>query len=309
MDLLTVIVPCYNEEESLPLFYEEIIKLDKIITDIKFSFLFVDDGSSDNTLNILKDLHITDERVRYLSFSKNFGKESAIYAALENSKGDFLVLIDADLQHPPALIPEMLNSVRNGGYDCAATCRITRDGEPHIRSLFAKCFYKIINKISELDLVDGAQDYRLMTRQVADSILDIKEYNRFSKGIFNWVGFKTKWIEHENVDRIAGETKWSFWGLVKYSLQGIIEFSVAPLLLSSVFGMIFCLISFIMICVIVVKTLIWGDPVAGFPTLICVIFLIGGIQLFSIGIVGAYLSKTYLEIKNRPIYIIKETEE
>lgn len=308
MDLITVIVPCYNEEESLPLFYKEIVKVAKKMKEVNFEFLFVNDGSKDKTLDILRDLSKKDRRVRYVSFSRNFGKEAAMYAGFENSKGDYVVVMDADLQDPPSLLPEMFKYIKEEDYDSVATRRVTRKGEPPIRSFFARMFYKIINKISKADIVDGARDYRLMTRQMVDSILSMKEYNRFSKGIFGWVGFKTKWIAYENIERVAGETKWNFWKLFLYSIEGIIAFSTVPLTIASVFGIIFCIIAFLLILFIITKTLLYGDPVAGWPSLVCIIFLVSGVQLFCLGIMGQYLSKTYLETKDRPIYIVKETE-
>lgn len=309
MEKITIIVPCYNEEESLPYFYEEITKTAKKMKKVDFEFLFINDGSKDNTLDELRKLSKKDKRVRYVSFSRNFGKEAAMYAGFENSTGDYVAVMDADLQDPPALLPEMYDAIKNEGYDSVATRRVTRKGEPPIRSFFARMFYKIINKISNADIVDGARDYRLMTRQMVDSIIDMKEYNRFSKGIFGWIGFKTKWIEFENVERVAGETKWNFWKLFLYSLEGITAFSTVPLTMASVFGILFCFIAFIMIIIIIIKTLIFGDPTSGWPSMVCIIMLVSGIQLFCIGIVGQYLSKTYLETKKRPIYIVKETEK
>ena len=309
MDLITVIVPCYNEEESLPLFYKEIVKVAKKMKEVNFEFLFINDGSKDKTLDILRDLRKKDKRVRYVSFSRNFGKEAAMYAGFENSKGDYVVVMDADLQDPPSLLPEMFNYIKEEDYDSVATRRVTRKGEPPIRSFFARMFYKIINRISKADIVDGARDYRLMTRQMVDSILSMKEYNRFSKGIFGWVGFKTKWIAYENIERVAGETKWNIWKLFLYSIEGIIAFSTVPLTIASVFGIIFCIIAFLLILFIITKTLLYGDPVAGWPSLVCIIFLVSGVQLFCLGIMGQYLSKTYLETKDRPIYIVKETEK
>jgi len=310
MDTLSLVVPCYNEQDSLPQFYKEVVKIVSEMDMVQFEFLFVDDGSNDRTLNILKDLHMQDSRVRYISFSRNFGKESAMYAGMEYAVGDYVAVMDADMQDPPALLPEMYRILtEEKNYDCVATRRTTRTGEPPIRSFFARCFYKLINKISKTEIVDGARDFRFMTRQMVNAILSMKEYNRFSKGIFSWVGFKTKWLEYVNVKRIAGETKWSFWKLLLYSLNGIIAFSTAPLAIASITGFLFCIIAVIMAIVFAVKTLVWGDPVPGFPTLICVILLVGGIQLFCIGILGQYLAKTYLETKERPIYIIKETEQ
>lgn len=313
MKLVSIVVPCYNEQEVLPLFYEEITKVTDSMKaeypELEFEFLFINDGSKDKTLEIFRSLADKDERVRYVSFSRNFGKESGMYAGLKNSKGDYVVVMDADLQHPPAFLPEMYKFVRSGEYDCATTRRVSRKGESKIRSWFARKFYKIINKISQTEIVDGAQDFRFMTRQMVDSILDMSEYNRFSKGIFSWVGFNVKYIEYENVERAAGTTAWSFWGLFKYSLEGIMAFSTAPLAISSLLGIISCLIAFILIIATIVKTLVFGESVDGFPTLICVIFLLSGLQLFCTGILGQYLSKTYLETKKRPIYIAKETEE
>ena len=312
MDKVSIIVPCYNEQEALPFFYEAIGKIAgkmKQEYNVDYEFVFVDDGSRDRTLEILRDFAKKDERVKYISFSRNFGKESAIYAGLEHVTGDYISMMDADLQDPPELLMEMYQEIKKGEYDCIGTRRVTRKGEPPIRSFFAHCFYKLMNKISKAEIVDGARDFRLMTRQMVNAILDVKEYNRFSKGIFGWVGFKTKWLEYENIERVAGNTKWSFWKLFLYSLDGIVAFSTVPLSVASAFGMLFLFIAFIMIVFIIAKTLIFGDPVAGYPSMMCVMFFIGGIQLFSIGVLGQYLSKTYLETKNRPIYIIKETEK
>ena len=311
-DKISVIVPCYNEQEALPIFFEAIGKIAgkmKQEYNVDYEFVFVDDGSRDRTLEILRDFAKKDERVKYISFSRNFGKESAIYAGLEHVTGDYISMMDADLQDPPELLMEMYQEIKKGEYDCIGTRRVTRKGEPPIRSFFAHCFYKLMNKISKAEIVDGARDFRLMTRQMVNAILDVKEYNRFSKGIFGWVGFKTKWLEYENIERVAGNTKWSFWKLFLYSLDGIVAFSTVPLSVASAVGMLFLFIAFIMIVFIIAKTLIFGDPVAGYPSMMCVMFFIGGIQLFSIGVLGQYLSKTYLETKNRPIYIIKETEK
>ena len=306
MKLLSVIVPCYNEEESLPLFYKEINKLSKEMKDIAFEFIFVDDGSKDKTIKVMKKLNQKDERAKYISFSRNFGKEAAIYAGLEASKGDYITLMDADLQDPPEMLKEMYRYIKEEKYDCVGTRRVTRKGEPPIRSFFARLFYKIINKLSNIEMVDGARDYRLMTRQMVNEILKLKEYNRYSKGLFSFVGFKTKWLEYENVERVAGETKWSFWKLLIYAIDGITAFSTKPLVISAVIGLLFFVISFMMILVIIIKTILYGDPVGGWPSLVCIIFMVSGIQLFCIGIMGEYLSKTYLETKNRTIYIIKE---
>ncbi len=310
MKRLSVVVPCYNEQEVLPLYYEAMVKTAQELSDlVDLELIFVDDGSHDQTLRLLRELAEQDKRVRYLSFSRNFGKEAAMFAGLEKAAGDYVAIMDADLQDPPALLREMLVAVMQQGFDCCATRRVTRKGEPKIRSFFARLFYKLINKMSKTEIVDGARDFRVMTRQMTDAVLSLKEYNRFSKGIFSWVGFETKWLEYENVERAAGETKWSFWKLFRYSLEGIVGFSTAPLALSSVMGFLFCFVAIVMAIAFAVKTWIWGDPVAGFPTLICVIFLIGGVQLFSIGILGQYLAKSYLELKRRPIYLVKEENE
>lgn len=311
MDKISVIVSCYNEEEALPLFYEEMEKVRKeqFTEDINFEYIFVDDGSKDKTIDKIRMLSKEDSKIKYLSFSRNFGKEAAMYAGLKTATGDYITLMDADLQDPPKLLREMYDTIKNEGYDCVGTRRVTRKGEPAIRSFFARTFYKIINKMSDIEMVDGARDYRLMTRQMVDAILSLKEYNRYSKGLWSFVGFKTKWIEYENIQRVAGETKWSFFKLFKYALEGITAFSTTPLIISSILGLMFCLIAFIFIVVIIIRTLILGDPTSGWPSLVCIIFLVSGIQLFSLGIIGQYLSKTYLEVKNRPIYIIKETQE
>ena len=307
MKKISVIVPCYNEQEAIPFFYDEIVKISKIMeNDAEFEYLFINDGSKDKTINVLRELAKRDERVKYVSFSKNFGKEAAMYAGLEKSSGDYIAVMDVDLQDPPELLVQMFQDLESGEYDCVATRRVSRKGEPPIRSLFAKLFYSMINKISKTEIVDGARDYRLMTRQMVDAILEVKEYNRFSKGIFSWVGFNTKWLEYENVERRAGETKWSFWKLLKYSLDGIVAFSTVPLSIASILGLLLCFIAFVLIIVIVVKTLAFGDPVAGYPSLMCVILFVGGVQLFCMGLLGKYLSKTYLETKKRPIYLVKE---
>lgn len=310
MGLLSLVVPCYNEQEAIPLFYKEILKVSKEFEEsLEFEIIFVNDGSKDQTLQVIKDLILNDKRVKYISFSRNFGKESAMYAGLEKSKGDFVAIMDVDLQDPPKLLLDMYKGITEEGYDCVATRRVTRKGEPPIRSFFARCFYSLINKISDTEIVDGARDYRLMTRQMVNSILDMKEYNRFSKGIFSWVGYNIKWLEYENIERAAGETKWSFWKLFVYSLDGIVAFSTAPLSIASLIGMIFCLFSFVFICIIVAKTLIFGETVQGYPSIMCAMIFIGGIQLLCIGILGQYLSKNYLETKKRPIYIAKEESE
>lgn len=308
MEKISIIVPCYNEEKALPLFYEELEKNIKTFSDnLDFEILFVNDGSKDNTLNIIKGLAEKDNRIKYVSFSRNFGKESAIFAGLENSSGDYVTLMDADLQDPPSLLLQMYKSVTEEDYDAVGTRRVTRKGEPIIRSFFARIFYKLINHLTNFEMVDGARDYVFMKRIVADAIISLKEYNRYSKGLFSFVGFKVKWIEYKNIKRVAGETKWSFWKLTKYALEGITAFSTTPLLLSSIIGLIFCLVSFLLIIAIIIKTLIFGDPTSGWPSLVCIVFMVSGIQLFSLGIIGQYLSKTYLEVKNRPIYIVKDT--
>ena len=307
MKKITVIVPCYNEEEALHYYYQEMSKVMSLMNTYDFELLFVNDGSRDQTLDIMKELANNDKRIKYISFSRNFGKEAAMYAGFENSTGDYVCLMDADLQDPPKLLPEMVKAIEEEGYDSAATRRVTRKGEPPIRSFFARMFYKIMNKISDTELMDGARDYRLMTRQFVNSLLDMKEYNRFSKGLFGWIGYKTKWIEFENVERVAGETKWSFWKLLVYAVDGAVAFSTAPLAIASVLGMLMLLVSFIFIVFIIIRTLIFGDPVSGWPSLVCIITLIGGIQIFCVGILGEYLSKVYLETKRRPIYIVKDT--
>jgi len=307
MKRMSIVVPCYNEEESVPIFYkacaQEVAKLP-----VETEWWFVDDGGADGTLAAVKALREQDERVHFLSFSRNFGKEAAMYAGLQAATGDYIAVMDVDLQDPPALLGKMLDGIENGGVDCVATRRVTRKGEPRLRSFFARAFYRLINRISKTEVVDGARDFRLMTRRMVDAILSLTEVSRFSKGIFSWVGFDTQWLEYENVQRVAGETKWSFWKLLIYSLDGIIGFSTAPLAIASVMGMAFCVLAFVLILYFFLKTLLWGDPVAGFPAMICIILLLGGIQLFCIGILGQYLSKTYLETKRRPIYITREKE-
>ena len=305
--LLSVIVPCFNEEENVPYFYEEFIKNEAffIKRNLDIEIIYVDDGSSDGTVNEVKKLKKIDDRVKLISFSRNFGKEAAIFAGFQKCKGDYAVMMDADLQDPPSLLPEMFEYI-DEGYDSVATRRVSRKGEPPIRSFFARQFYKIMKKISKTDIVDGARDYRLMTRQVVDAILSLGEYNRFSKGIYGWVGFKTKWIEFENVERAKGETKWNFWGLFLYSIEGIIAFSTAPLAFASFLGVAFCVVSLLLIVFILVRSLFWQDPTSGWQSLVCIISMVSGVQLLCLGILGQYLSKTYLEVKNRPKYIIKE---
>ena len=308
MKKIAIIFPCYNEQEAIPYFYDEVNKISNNMKEnAEFEFLFVNDGSKDNTLNVLRELSKKDSRVKYISFSRNFGKEAAMYAGLKEANGDYIAIMDADLQDPPSLLPEMFKTLEEGEYDCVATRRVTRKGESKIRSFFARLFYKIMNMISNTEVVDGARDFRLMSRQMVNAILEIGEYNRFSKGIFGFVGFNTKWLEYENIERVAGKTKWSFWKLLLYAIDGFTAFSTKPLNIATFVGIIFCLISFVMVVVIICKTLILGDPVGGWPSLACMILFVGGIQLFCTGISGQYLSKTYLEVKNRPIYIVKET--
>ena len=307
MKLLSVIVPCYNEEENVPFFYEEFIKNEAFFKEkeIEWELVYVDDGSKDGTVAEAKKLHEKDGRVHLLSFSRNFGKEAAMYAGLNRAKGDYVVLMDADLQDPPSLLPEMLSYMEQG-YDSVATRRVSRKGEPPIRSFFARMFYRLMKRISKTEIMDGARDYRMMTRQMVDAILEMKEYNRFTKGIVGWVGFQTKWLEYENVERKKGETKWNFWKLLLYSIEGITAFSTVPLSFAAVMGVLFCVLAFILILFIVIRTLIFGDPVSGWPSLVCIISLISGVQLFCLGIVGQYLAKTYMEVKKRPIYLLKE---
>lgn len=307
--LCSCIVPCFNEEEVIPLYYEEMQKVRKQEEGkIDFEIIFIDDGSKDKTLEVIKKLSEQDECIHYVSFSRNFGKEAAMYAGFEHANGEYVVTMDVDLQDPPHLIPEMIRCIEEEGYDSVATRRVTRKGEPPIRSFFARRFYGLINKISDADIVDGARDFRMMKRDMVNAILSMPEYNRFTKGIFGWVGFKTKWIEFENVERAAGETKWSFWKLFRYALEGIIAFSTVPLTIISLIGVIVCIIAFLFLLFVVIRAAIFGDSVAGWPSLICVISFLSGIQLLGIGVVGMYLSKTYLETKKRPIYIKKESK-
>lgn len=307
MSLLSVIVPCYNEEQNVVPFYEELLKNIGFMErqDRSLEILYIDDGSSDRTAEEVKKLREKDNRVHLISFSRNFGKEAAMYAGLEHSAGDYVVIMDVDLQDPPSLLEEMFTYI-DQGYDSVATRRVSRKGEPPVRSFFARIFYRLMRRISRTEIMDGARDYRLMTRQMADAILSLGEYNRFSKGIFGWVGFRTKWLEYENVERLRGETKWSFWKLFLYSLDGITAFSTAPLMLASVVGVLFCLIAFLMILFIIVRKLIFGDPVSGWPSMVCIILMTGGVQFFCTGILGQYLAKTYMEVKKRPVYVLKE---
>lgn len=343
MKTISIVVPCYNEAAALPLFYEEALKvIDTLRKDYKFEFILVDDGSIDDTLAVMKSLVAEDPRVFYVSFSRNFGKEAALLAGLEHASGDLIATMDADCQDPPSLLPELLKYVdpqpdqnpqpsqktsnqnpqpsqkdQNPAvtnhtpekYDCAATRRVSRKGEPPIRSFCARIFYKLINRMSKVEMVDGARDYRLMTRQVVDAIISCQEYNRYSKGLWSFVGFKTKWVEFENVERVAGETKWSFWKLFKYAIEGIVAFSTVPLTLAAFLGVLFCFIAFIIILIVVIKTLAFGDPVSGWPSLVCLFMFMGGIQLFFLGVIGEYLAKAYLETKHRPHYITRETNQ
>ncbi len=309
MKKISVVVPCYNEAEVLEIFYKEINRVSVLMPEYDFQFIFVDDGSKDKTLEIMKDIADRDKRAVFVALSRNFGKESAMLAGLSNADGDFVAIMDADMQDPPDLLPKMASALEKEGYDCVATRRVDREGEPPIRSFFARLFYKIINKISDADIVDGARDYRLMKREMVDAILAMNEYNRFSKGIFGWVGFKTKWLPFENRERAAGETKWNFWKLFKYSIDGIINFSQVPLSISSWCGLLFTFISFAMLLFVFIRKLVFGDPVSGWASLVCIILLIGGIQLFCMGIIGQYLSKNYMESKKRPHYIVSETNK
>lgn len=308
MSLFSAIVPCYNEQENVSDIYDEILKNQSYFEEknIEVEILYVDDGSSDQTVNMVKELTKKDSRVHLISFSRNFGKEAAIYAGLCEAKGDYVAVMDADLQDPPSLLPKMFDAIFEEGYDSCATRRVSRKGEPPIRSFFARKFYKLMRKISKTEIMDGARDYRLMTRQMVDAIVSVREYNRFSKGIFGWVGYKTKWLEFENVERRKGETKWSFWSLVMYSFEGIMAFSTVPLSIASFCGFFFCIVAFIALIFVIIRALIFGDPVSGWPSLVSIIIFIGGIQLLCLGILGKYLSKVYLEVKNRPIYIVKE---
>lgn len=309
-ETISIVVACFNEEEALPLFYQEIVKIKKELKKVEIELILVNDGSKDNTLSVMKDLYQHDKTIHYISLSRNFGKEAAMLAGLKSASGEFVAVMDADLQDPPELIPKMYSILKKDKtIDTVATRRVTRVGEPKIRSFFARKFYKLINKISNIELVDGARDYRLMRRNVVNAILSLKEYNRFSKGLFGFVGFNTKWLEYENKERVAGETSWSFFSLFKYAIEGIVAFSTAPLTISAFIGILFCIIAFIMIIVIIFRTLLFGDPTSGWPSMICILFFVSGIQLFCLGIIGEYLSKTYLETKKRPVYIIKETEK
>ena len=306
---VSLIVPCYNEEAALPFFYEAVSQVTDRLPDYEFSFIFVNDGSKDGTLQILRELAKKDKRVQYLSFSRNFGKEAAMYAGFCNATGDYVAVMDADMQDPPSLLPEMIEILEKEEYDSVATRRVTRDGEPPIRSFFARMFHRVINRISEADIVDGARDFRLMKREMVDAIVSMCEYNRFSKGIFGWIGFRTKWLPFKNVERVAGETKWNFWKLFKYSIDGIVNFSQAPLSFASMTGLLFTVVAFLMVIFVFVRKLIFGDPVAGWASTICIVLFIGGVQLLCMGIMGQYLAKTYLEVKRRPHYIVAESNK
>ena len=309
MAKISIVVPCYNEEKALSLFYDEINKISKKIKKVDFEFLFINDGSKDKTLEILKDFVKKDKRVRYISFSRNFGKEAGMYAGLENATGDYVAIMDADMQDPPSMIEVMYDYIKNEDYDCVALYSKNHKDYSVIRKIFTKIWYKLIGKLSSIEQIPGARDFRLMKRKMVDAILSMKEYNRYSKGIFGFVGFKTKWIEYEIPNRAVGDSKWSFWKLFKYALEGILAFSTTPLVISALIGIIFCIIAFIAVIVIIVKTLCFGDPVGGWPSLACMIMFVSGLQLFFFGIMGMYLSKLYLEVKRRPIYIVSETEK
>ena len=308
MKTLSIVVPCYNEEPNIADFYEESLKVAPALAEsgVDFTLSYVDDGSTDDTSGAVRALHERDPRVHLLRFSRNFGKEAAIYAGLEKSDGDYVVVMDCDLQDPPSLLPGMLAAIREEGYDSVATRRVSRKGEPLIRSFFARRFYRWINRMSRTEIVDGARDFRMMTRQFVDAILEVKEYNRFSKGIFSWVGFNNKWMEYENVERRKGESKWSFWKLFVYAIDGIVAFSTLPLAIASFFGVVCCILALLFLLAIFIRALIMGDPTPGWPSMVCIILLVSGVQMFCIGIVGQYLSKTYLEVKKRPIYILRE---
>ena len=308
MKRISIVVPCYNEEEAIPIYYKEMSKIVKKMDKVSFELIFVDDGSKDKTLEVLKELSKKDKKVRFISFSRNFGKEAGIFAGLEYATGDYVATMDVDLQDPPYLLEEMFNSLETTDYDCVASRSVSRNGYSFFRKIFTKWFYGIIAKISKTEMVDGARDFRLMKRKMVDAIISLKEYNRYSKGIFSWVGFKTKWITFENQERVAGTTKWNFWKLFVYAIDGIVGFSTKPLILSTLIGIILCAIAFIYMIFIIVKTLMYGDPATGWPSLTCILLFTSGIQLLCTGIIGEYLAKTYLETKNRPIYIIRETE-
>ena len=306
---ISLIIPCYNEEASLSTFYSELIKVSQQMATYEFEYLFIDDGSSDSTLSIIKEFAQNDTRVNYISLSKNFGKESAMYAGFCNSTGDYVAVLDADMQDPPSLLPKMVEILQEGEYDSVATRRVNRKGEPKIRSFFANMFYKIMKKISDVDIVDGARDFRLMKREMVNAIVAMSEYNRFSKGIFGWIGFKTYWLPYKNVERVAGKTKWNFWKLLKYSIDGIINFSETPLKLASWSGIFFTFVAAVVLLIVFIRAVVYGDPVAGWPSLVCIILFTGGVQLFCLGVMGQYISKIYKETKKRPQYIIGQTNK
>lgn len=310
MEKISIVVPCYNEEEAISYFYEEINKVMNEMNFIEFEVIFVNDGSKDKTLEKTREIAKKDNRFRYLSFSRNFGKDAAMYAGLKNVTGDYAAIMDVDLQDPPTLLPQMYKAIKEEGYDCVAPKRTSRKKEKRpIKSFCSKVFYKTMNKMSNVPFIDGERDFRLMTKQMYQSVLELSEYNRYSKGILDFVGYNTKWIEYDDVERVAGETTYPFWKLIKYGIEGMTAFSTTPLVISSILGMLFCIIAFILIVIIIIKTLVYGDPTSGWPSLACIVFFVGGIQLFSIGIIGEYVAKTYLEVKKRPIYIVKETEK
>lgn len=308
MKRISILVPCYNEEENVPLFWKEIQRVfrESLNCSYELELLYVDDGSRDGTLREIKKLAKEDSRVKYLSFSRNFGKEAALYAGLEHVSGDYIAVMDVDLQDPPSLLPDMVKTLESGEYDVVATRRTDRKGEPPVRSFFARCFYRLIRKISDVDIVDGARDYRLMTRQYVNSLLELKEYNRFSKGLFGWVGYRVKWISYENTPRLQGETKWSFWKLFLYSIDGIVAFSVVPAVIAAGFGVFFCLIAFLSLIFVFVRAILFGDPVSGWPSLVCIILFVSGLQFLFMGILGEYMAKTYMEVKRRPVYLCRE---
>lgn len=305
-DCISTVIPCYNEENVLHVLYDKLLSIAELIPEVSFEYIFVDDGSQDKTLSIIQGFAAEDSRVKYISFSRNFGKEAAMLAGMKMAKGNYIAILDADMQDPPSMLPEMYRGIKEEGYDCVAARRVSRKGEPKIRSFFARHFYKIMRKLSDTEIVDGARDFRLMTRQMTNAILSVCEYNRFSKGIFSWVGFRTKWLEYENIERVGGQSKWSFWKLFLYSVEGIVAFSTAPLALSSLLGIFFCIIAFITIVFTIVRQLLWGGSAYGWSSMVCIILFLSGIQLFCVGILGQYLSKTYLEAKKRPIYIVRE---
>ena len=312
METISIIIPCYNEEEAIPVYYETMVRqMDEMEEQqkVQFELIFVDDGSKDHSLFEMRRLAQKDMRCRYLSFSRNFGKEAAMYAGLQAAKGDYVTVMDVDLQDPPSLLPKMYAMLQSGTCDCVAARRSSREGEGKIKSFLSNAFYGVINRLSKTEIVSGARDYRLMSRKMVDAVLEMSEYNRFSKGIFSWVGFKTKWFAYQNVERVAGQTKWNFWSLFKYSIEGIVGFSTQPLVMAALAGVIFCLAAFVGIIFVVVRALIFGDPTAGWPSMVCIMLLCSGVQLFCLGIVGEYLAKTYLEVKHRPIYITRETEQ